>query len=121
MTYILGPAPPGQTNVLGFAISGVTVPASGGVAATCMISLDLTNVPLQTGTCPDPNLTNGPGNIGGTVNLINGVTSSCVTVAVPSIPTVSERALFLLILLLGVAGAIYVQRNLQNVQGSNRR
>ena len=111
VNYVIGPSSPGEINVVGFSIPEVTVPASGAVAATCTISLDVTNVPLQTGTCPDPNLTNGPGNIGGTVNLINAVTSNCLVVSVPNIPTVSERGLLLLILLLGVAGAIYVQRH----------
>jgi uncharacterized repeat protein (TIGR01451 family) len=112
LIYLLGPAPPppAPSNVLGFAI-GVTVPASGAAAATCAISLDVTNVPLQTGTCPDPNLTNGPSNISNTVNLVNAVTSNCVDVSVPNIPTVSERALLLLILLLGVAGATYARRH----------
>ena len=111
IVYVLGPAPPGQTNVLGFVLSDVTVPASGGVAATCTISLDVTNVLSQTGTCPDPNLTNGAGNIGNTVNLINAVTPNCVVVAVPNVPAVSERVLLLLILLLGAAGAIFAQKH----------
>jgi len=116
LIYVLGPAPPGQVNVVGFAISGTTVPASGAVAATCTISLDVTNVPLQTGTCPDASLTNGAGNITNTVNVINAVTSNCVVVSMQNIPTIniptiSEQALLLLILLLGIAGAIYVRRH----------
>jgi len=110
LIYVLGPAPPGQTNVLGFTISSVTVPASGAAAATCTISLDVTNVPLQTGTCPDPNLTNGAGNITNTVNLINAVTSNCVVVSMQTVPAIGEQAVLLLILLLGIAGAIYVPR-----------
>jgi uncharacterized repeat protein (TIGR01451 family) len=109
--FLLGPAPPGQSNVLGFAISGVTVPASGAVAATCTISLDVTNVPLQTGTCPDPNLTNGAGNITNTVNVTNAVASNCVVVSLQPVPTINEQALLLLIVLVGIAGAIYVKRH----------
>jgi uncharacterized repeat protein (TIGR01451 family) len=110
--YALGPAPPppAPSNVVGFSISGVTVPASGSVAATCTISVDVTNAPLQTGTCPDPGLTNGPGNIGNTVNLVNAVVPACVDVAIPNVPAVSWKALLLLMLTLGFAGAIYAKR-----------
>jgi uncharacterized repeat protein (TIGR01451 family) len=42
--------------------------------------VDVTNVPLQVGTCPDPNLTNTFNNISNPINIINSVTDSCVTV-----------------------------------------
>jgi uncharacterized repeat protein (TIGR01451 family) len=111
VTFLQGPSPPGQTNTVGFGISGTTVPASGVAAAICTISFDVTNVPLQTGTCPDPNLTNAAGNITSLVNVSNAVTSSCVTVTPANIPTISEQALLVLILLLGIAGVIYVRRH----------
>src|SRR5262249_10854704 len=56
------------------------VGASTAGATTCTIKVDVTNVPLQVGTCPDANLTNGPANISGLVNITNNVNPSCVTV-----------------------------------------
>ncbi len=65
------------------AISGAQVGASGASATTCTISVDVTNVPLQFGTCPDANLTNTSSNLSGLVNIVNNVTPSCVTVIQP--------------------------------------
>ncbi len=63
-----------------FSVSSATVPASTASASTCTISVDVTNVAQQSGTCPDANLTNSAANISGVQNINNAVTASCVTV-----------------------------------------
>ena len=40
-------------------VANTTVGASTAVATSCTVKVDVTNVPLQVGTCPDANLTNG--------------------------------------------------------------
>jgi hypothetical protein len=61
-------------------VANTTVGASGAGAAVCTVKVDVTNVPLQVGTCPDPNLTNTFNSISNPINIINNVTDSCVTV-----------------------------------------
>jgi uncharacterized repeat protein (TIGR01451 family) len=57
-----------------------TVAASDANPAVCTVSVDVTNVPLQVGNCPDVGLTNTFNSISNPINLINNVTDSCVTV-----------------------------------------
>ena len=76
-TGVAGTANPGSNTII---VTSATVPASGAAPSTCTIKVDVTNVPLQVGTCPDANLTNGPSNVTGLINLTNAVTPSCVAV-----------------------------------------
>src|SRR4051794_38870434 len=79
-------------NVTGLANAGTntitvttaTVPASTAAPSSCTLSVDVTNVTGQTGTCPNASFTNGSTNISGLVNLINGAVANCVTVTPPT-------------------------------------
>jgi uncharacterized repeat protein (TIGR01451 family) len=62
------------------------------VPNTCTISVNVTNVPGQEGTCPNASFTNTTANISGTVNVINAVVASCVTVtSAPQTPSLVEK------------------------------
>jgi uncharacterized repeat protein (TIGR01451 family) len=61
-------------------VSSTTVPASTTTAGVCTITVNVTNVAGQSGTCPDANLTNSSTNISGVSNINNAVQPSCVTV-----------------------------------------
>jgi uncharacterized repeat protein (TIGR01451 family) len=97
-------------------VTSATVPASTATPGLCTISVDVTNAPQQSGSCPNASFTNASGNISGAVNLTNAVTPSCVSVTTriaappPNIPTVGVHALLALMLLLAAAGAICVRR-----------
>jgi uncharacterized repeat protein (TIGR01451 family) len=70
-------------------VANTTVGASGAGATVCTVKVDVTNVPLQVGTCPDPNLTNTFNSISNPINIINNVTDSCVTVN-PKTPSLNK-------------------------------
>ena len=79
----------GSTSI---GVAGTTVGASNAAPSSCTITVDVTNVPLQTNascTGNPPSFTNAAGNIGGLVNLTNGVAPSCVTVT-PLTPTLTK-------------------------------
>jgi mucin-19 len=67
----------GQNSIT---ITNLTVLASTAVPKTCSVSVNVTNVPGQLGTCPDSNLTNTSANISNITNLVNSVQPSCLTV-----------------------------------------
>jgi uncharacterized repeat protein (TIGR01451 family) len=79
-------APAGGSTIT---VTNRVVPASGAALSSCTITVDVTNVPLQVGTCPDPNLTNTFNNISNPININNNVTDSCVTVT-PKTPGLNK-------------------------------
>jgi uncharacterized repeat protein (TIGR01451 family) len=88
----------GGANTIG--LSGVTIPAN----SSCTIKVNVTSA-----------LVNCYNNVSGLVNSGNGAGNSasatlCVTAPVTGIPTVSDAALLLLAMLLGMSGLLAVSR-----------
>jgi uncharacterized repeat protein (TIGR01451 family) len=46
----------------------------------CTVVVDVTNAPMQTGTCPNPDFTNTASNISDLYDVINDVTDACLTI-----------------------------------------